>query len=147
MALNDYLARVLITLLGLIYPGYQSFKAVKKEDVPKQKAWLKYWLVLSVVAALGLVVEPILYDRVPLWNVIKIAFVGFLSLPMTSGYEKIYHVVLEPQLDKHEAAIDETASKLYKAGEEHAKNVVPAVNNLVQQGRDMAQKTLNKKTS
>lgn len=147
MAFIDYVARVAITMVGMVYPGYQSFKAVKRADVPKQQAWLKYWLVLSVVSALGLVVEPIVYDRIPLWSLIKIGVVAFLALPMTSGYEKIYHMVLEPQLDKHEALIDETATKVYKAGEQHAKNLGPTVNKLVQQGKDMATNTLNKKTS
>ncbi|KAI0567192.1 TB2/DP1/HVA22-related protein [Gracilaria domingensis] len=131
-------------MLGLVYPGYQSFKAVKRVNVPKQQAWLKYWLVLSVVAFLSLIVEPILYDRVPLWNLLKIAFVGFLVLPMTKGYERIYQIVLEPQLEKHEAVIDETASKLYQAGEEHARNLGPTVTKLVQQGRSVAEKRLKK---
>lgn len=147
MAAADYLTRVAITLLGLVFPGYQSFKAVKRADVPKQQAWLKYWLVLSVVAFLSLIVEPLLYSRVPLWNVLKIALVAFLVLPITKGYEKIYHIVLEPQLDKHEQIIDDTAAQIYTAGESHAKNLGPTVNKLVQQGKDMASKTLNKKTT
>ncbi|CAN8068913.1 unnamed protein product [Agarophyton chilense] len=144
MAFGDYLARAAIVLLGLVYPGYQSFKAVKRVNVPRQQAWLKYWLVLSVVAFLSLIVEPLLYTRVPLWNLLKIAFVAFLVLPVTSGYERIYKLVLEPQLERHEAVIDETANKLYKAGEEHARNIGPAVNKLVQQGRSVAGNTLNK---
>lgn len=147
MSFTDYVTRAAIVGLGLVYPGYQSFKAVKRSDVPLQQAWLKYWLVLSVVSALSLIVEPLLYSRVPMWNFLKVAFVAFLSLPMTKGYERIYHVVLEPQLDKHEAAIDDTATKLYQAGESHARSVRPTVNKWVQQGRDTVSKTLNKKTT
>lgn len=147
MAFADYMTRVAITSLGLVYPGYQSFKAVKRADVPKQQAWLKYWLVLAVVAFAALFVEPLLSPRVPMWNVLKIGLVAFLVLPMTKGYERIYHIVLEPQLDKHEAVIDETAAKMYTAGETHARNLGPTVNRLVQQGKDMASQTLNKKTT
>lgn len=147
MAFNDYLARLIITIVGMVYPGYQSFKAVKRDDVPKQQAWLKYWLVLSVVAAVDLIVEPFLYDRIPLWNVIKIAVVIFLASPMTNGYEKVYAMVLEPQLDRYETTIDETASKLYKAGEEQARSLGPTLNKYVQQGKSMATNTLNKKAS
>lgn len=147
MVFADYVTRVTLISLGMIYPGYQSFKAVKRSDVLLQQAWLKYWLVLAVVSALSLVVEPLLYSRVPMWNVVKIAFVAFLVLPMTKGYERIYHVVLEPQLDKHEVAIDDTAMKLYQAGESHARSVGPTMNKWVQQGKDTVSKTLNKKTT
>lgn len=147
MAVADYLTRLVITLIGLAFPGYQSFKAIKRADKDKQSQWLQYWLVLSVVSVLSLIVEPILSGRVPMWNIIKIALIAFLALPMTSGYKKIYEVVLEPQLHKHEKAIDDTAAKIMKAGEEQARSIGPQVNRLVQQGRDMASKTLNKKTT
>ncbi|PXF46586.1 hypothetical protein BWQ96_03575 [Gracilariopsis chorda] len=147
MVVADYLARVAIIMLGLVYPGYQSFKAVKRANVVKQQAWLKYWLVLSVVAFLSLFIEPLLHDRIPLWNLVKIAFVAFLVLPVTSGYERVYHVVLEPQLERHEAVIDDAADKLYRAGEEQAKNLGPAVSRLYQQGRTAAEKRLYKKAT
>lgn len=147
MAVADYLARCVIIVIGMVYPGYQSFKAIKKEDKEKQSDMLKYWLVLSVVAAVSLVVEPILYSRIPMWPLVKIALVAFLSLPTTAGYKKIYDMVLEPQLAKHESAIDDAADKFVKAGQEQARNLGPQVNRLVQQGRDMATKTLNKKAS
>lgn len=147
MGFVEYIARVAVVLLGMVYPGYQSFKAVKRADVPKQQAWLKYWLVLSVVSALGLVLEPLLAPRVPLYVLLKIALIAFLVLPVTSGYEKVYHRVLEPQLDRHEGAIDDAADKIYKAGEEQARNLGPTVNKYVQQAGEIATKTLNKKTS
>lgn len=147
MAFADYMTSVAITLIGMVYPGYQSFKAVKRADVPKQQAWLKYWLVLAVVSLASLIVEPILATRVPLWNFLKIGLVAFLSLPMTNGYEKIYHLVLEPQLHKHEKIIDETAANLYAAGETHARNLGPAATKFYEQGKTTVQNTLNKKTS
>lgn len=147
MAFADYMTRVAITMLGLVYPGYQSFKAIKRGEDQLQKAWLKYWLVLSVVAFASLILEPLLARHVPLWNVLKIALVGFLSLPVTKGYEKIYHIVLEPQLNRHEEVIDATATNLYKSGEIHAKKIGPAVSKLYEQGRTSVQNTLNKKTS
>lgn len=147
MGVNDYIGTVCITLIGLVYPGYQSFKSVKRADVSQQQAWLKYWLVLSVVSFCNLLLQPLLYDRIPIWNFLKVAVVSFLVLPMTKGYEKVYHLVLEPQLDKHEAVIDQTADQLYRSGEVHARNLGPTMNRLVQQGKDMASKTLNKKTT
>lgn len=144
MAFSDYIAKVVITGLGMVYPGYQSFKAVKREDVPMQKEWLKYWLVLSVVSAIMLVVEPLLYYRVPMYNLLKIGAVAFLVLPMTKGYAQIYSTVLQPQLDRHEAAIDDAAGKFMKAGEEHARNIGPKVTELVNKGKGMAAQATKK---
>lgn len=147
MEVIDYVTRVVITLAALVYPGYQSYKTVKKSDVPGQQSWLKYWLVLSVTAAIMLIVEPLLYNRLPLYPIWKIGGVLFLVLPKFRGYEKIYQSVLQPQLDRHEATIDATAEKVFKVGQEHANNVKPQLDRLVKKGRDFAQKTLNKKTT
>lgn len=122
----------------LLSAGYQSFKAVKRENVPAQKSWLQYWLVLSVLSAVMVVVEPLLYYRVPLYNVIKIAAVAYLVLPMTMGYKKIYDTVLLPQLDKHEKTIDDAAVNFMKAGEQHAAALGPKANEFATKMRGMA---------
>lgn len=147
MTFADYITRTAITLLGLVYPGYQSYKAVKRANVSKQQQWLKYWLVLSVISFLAVAVEPLLCNSVPYWNALKIAFVAYLVSPTLRGYEKIYATLLLPQLEKHEAVIDETASKMYIASSEQAKNFRPAVTNMVQQLKTAAEKTLYKKAS
>lgn len=143
----DFVGQVMITMLGMVYPGYQSYKAVKKEDKALQQEWLKYWLVLSVVSGVMLVIEPIMYSRLPLWPLWKVAGIAFLMWPKVKGYEKIYQMVLQPQLDQHEAAIDAATDKLFKAGQEQASNVRPQLDRLVAQGRDFAKKTLNKKAT
>lgn len=147
MAVVDYMTRAVITVVALVYPGYLSFKAIKTADVVVQQALLKYWLVLSVLSGLMLVIEPIAYDRVPLWSLIKIGAVVFLVLPKTKGYEKVYQMVLQPQLERYEVHIDAACDKIVKAGEEQARNVRPQLEGLVAQGRDFAKKTLNKKAS
>ena len=147
MVFMDYITRVIITLIGMVYPGYMSFKAMKRGDEAAKKEMLKYWLVLSVVSFVNLIADPIMYDRIPFWGLIKIAVVAFLALPTTRGYDRIFSTVLEPQLDKHEAVIDQSAANLYKAGEEQARNLGPTVNKMWQQGRDTVQKKLQKKAS
>lgn len=118
--------------------GYQSFKAVKRENVPAQKSWLQYWLVLSVLSAVMLFIEPLLYYKVPLYNVIKITAVAYLVLPKTLGYKAIYDAVLLPQLDKHERTIDDAANNFMKAGEQHAATLGPKANEFASRVRGMA---------
>lgn len=131
----EFVTRAGVIGLGMLYPGYQSFKAVKREDVPSQKSWLKYWLVLSVVSAVMLVVEPILYPRVPMYNFLKIGVIAYLVLPTTKGYMQVYHAVLLPQLDRHEVAIDSAAADFMKASEHHARNLRPMVNDFANKTR------------
>lgn len=146
MVVVDYMTRVVITLGAMVYPGYQSYKAFKKSDKDNQESWLKYWLVLSVISGLMLIIEPILYDRVPFFPAIKIAVVVFLIHPKTKGYCKIFDVI-GPQLEKHEAMIDDSFDKAYKAGQDHVSKVGPQVQQMVQKTRDTVNKTLNKKTT
>lgn len=147
MAFVDYMTRVLITLVALVYPGYQSYKAMKRIEPTAQQAWLKYWLVLSVLSGLLLIIEPFAVDRVPIWPLWKIVAAFFLVYPKTKGYEKIYEMVLQPQLDRHEATIDTTADRIVRAGQDQVNNVRPQMERLYQQSRDMAKKTLNKKAT
>lgn len=147
MAFVDYMTRVMITLVALVYPGYQSYKAVKRAEVISQQAWLKYWLVLSVLSGLLLIVEPFAIDRVPIWPLWKIVAAVVLVYPKTKGYEKIYEMVLQPQLDRHEATIDTTADRIFKAGQDQVNNVRPQFDRFVQQSRDIMKKNLNKKAT
>ncbi len=147
MAVADFLTRALIIIGGMLFPGYKSFKAVKKADVAEQQRMLKYWLVLSILSAIMLVIEPFLSTRVPVYNVFKIAFIGFLVHPKTAGFEKVYDVVVQPVLDQHMATIDDSLDKLAKAADDGTRNFVPTVTAYGQKVRDMATQRVNKKAS
>lgn len=56
-------------------------------------------------------------------------------------------MVLQPQLEKHEATIDDAFDRVYKAGEEHATKIGPQFQRMVSKTRDSIQSTLNKKTT
>ena len=144
MAMGDYVTRVIIIMAGMNYPGYLSFKAMKRNETARQIRLLKYWLVLSIVSALSLVLEPLLYKRVPFFPLIKIAVVFYLVYPGSRGFEQVYDTVIDPWLQKNEAVIDDYSDKVYKAGQEHYRNLGPAVQGYVQQGKEMAERTLKK---
>jgi receptor expression-enhancing protein 1/2/3/4 len=138
MAFMDFVASVAIVSIGMVYPAYKSFKSVKSENVAGMKAWMKYWIVLSVLAALMLLVEPLLYPRVPMYNVLKIAVVAYLVLPMTKGYAQVYDQVLIGQLARHEGAIDKAADDFVRASEAHARALGPKVNEGINKFKAMA---------
>lgn len=147
MTFVEYFTRVVITIIALVYPGYQSYKAIKTAQAEKQADWLQYWLVLSVISGLMLIIEPILVDRVPFWSLIKIVAVASLVHPKTNVYKKIYDVALEPQLRTYEGTIDDAFDKAYKAGQDQASKVGPEVQKMYQKTRETINSKLNKKTS
>ena len=130
--------------LGLLYPGYMSFKAVKRMDAVAQQTWLKYWLVLSVMAFVGLIldVSP-LYYRLPLYLWIKIAVVAYLVHPQTLGYKTVYEKVLEPHLSAQAQNIDQAADTIKREIVNQANTLAPRVNQFVNQGRDVLQRRLS----
>lgn len=138
------MTRVCIVGLGMVYPGYKSYKSVKTHNPSALEEWLKYWLVISVMALLSLIVDPILYGRVPMYSLIRIAVVAYLVLPMTKGYKQIYEVVLHPQLAKHENTIDQAADQFAKAADDTIKNAGPKVNEIMAKGKAMATQAANK---
>lgn len=130
----------------MIYPGYMSFKAVKRNDVVGQSSWLKYWLVFSVLAAVGLILDSSpLYYKLPLYVWLKVGAIAYLVLPQTQGYRMVYDRVLEPQLHRHEANIDKAANDLYKHADNQFKNIQPKVNDVVQQTKGLLQKGMGQK--
>ena len=108
------------------------------------QTWLKYWLVLSVMAFVGLIldVSP-LYHRLPLYLWIKIAVVAYLVHPQTLGYKIVYEKVLEPHLSAQAHNIDQTADTIQRELANQANTLGPRVNQFVNQGRDMLQRRLS----
>lgn len=147
MVVANFVTRALLIVAGMLFPGYKSFKAVKRANVAEQQRMLKYWLVLSILSAFMLVLEPLLQPRVPLYAFIKIAFVVFLVHPKWAGFEKLYDSLVQPFLDQHEAQIDMQLNKASAAVEEQSRNFVPAVTKLAKQGQEMAKRTLSKKSA
>jgi len=142
--ISDFVTRVAVVLVGMLYPGYKSFKAVKAQDIPAQQRWLHYWLVLSIVSTAMLVLQPLLSGRVPFFNMIKIVVIGALVHPKIAGYQKIYDAVVEPFIDQHMATIDTKLNQLDKATQDAATNLVPTARKYAIQARDMASRSMQK---
>ena len=130
----------------MLYPGYMSYKAMKGVDVSGQQGWLKYWLVFSVLAFFGLLIDSSpLYYKIPLYVWIKVGIIGYVALPQFKGWDVIYHKVIEPQLHAHEANIDKTADQLYRQADAQVRTVKPKVMDAVNQGKGMLHQKMGKK--
>ncbi|ESO09974.1 hypothetical protein HELRODRAFT_72943, partial [Helobdella robusta] len=90
---------------GLLYPAYNSYKAIKTKNVKEYVKWMMYWIVFSLFTAVEMLTD-IFLSWFPFYYEIKILFVIWLLSPWTKGASILYTKVVHPQLSKHENEID-----------------------------------------
>ena len=107
--------------LGFVYPAYESFKALEKNQEASEAGadavaqWLTYWVIFSLFAALEAVLDRAL-AWFPLTWALKLAFVLWLQLPQSQGARVLYRNHVKPLLQAHEERIDRNlASGLQQA--------------------------------
>ncbi|KAK3264634.1 hypothetical protein CYMTET_26634 [Cymbomonas tetramitiformis] len=101
----DFLCRVLVLLLGYIYPGYACFKAIEKGKPDACREWCIYWLVLAAATAAERVTDYAVF-WLPLYYEAKVGFVVYLWHPQTQGAIFMYQHFILPYLQKHEPEVD-----------------------------------------
>jgi len=98
---------VVRALVGFVYPSYQSLQAVLSEDKEDDLTWLRYWVVLSVVHLVELVIDP-LVDFFPGYLLAKCAFLFWCMAPVqNNGANMIFSQVIFPLFKKHHGKIDQ----------------------------------------
>ena len=75
---------IIRALVGFIYPSYQSIQAVMSEDMEDDLTWLRYWVVLSLVHMVELVVDP-LVDFFPGYLLAKCIFLIWCMAPVENN--------------------------------------------------------------
>jgi len=116
-------------LLGIVYPGYMSFKAVESHDRKDDKQWLTYWVVFGAFTTVDTITESVLF-WLPFYQPTKLLVLLFLAWPETHGAELVYNKFLYPFLKTHEKKIDENLSlateKIHEAKSEALHRAVDA---------------------
>ncbi|EGR31443.1 TB2 HVA22 family protein, putative [Ichthyophthirius multifiliis] len=100
-----FLGKFLTSVVGILYPGYMSFKAIETKDDNDDKQWLTYWVVFGFLhifdAPLGW-----LLSFFPFYYPLKLMFYIFLFYPKTKGALKIYNSFLREKISKYQSFID-----------------------------------------
>lgn len=109
------LSRIVIVVLGTLYPAYASYKAVKTKNVKEYVKWMMYWIVFAGFICVETFAD-ILISWLPFYYEIKIVFVIWLMAPATKGSSIIYRKFIHPQLSKKEESIDAYISKVSEQG-------------------------------
>jgi hypothetical protein len=70
-------AKLIVDLLGFVYPAYMSFKAMDTSDSGDDTQWLTYWVVFSFLSILESMLGFIIF-LIPFYFWIKIVLIGTL---------------------------------------------------------------------
>ena len=116
-----YLSRAVSALIGTLYPGYYSYKAIKEKDTDAVMRWMKYWTVFAFFTALEAVFDLFIF-WLPFYYETKTVFVLFLLLPQTRGADYVFQHILLPTLATHEGNIDDTLRQAETRAKKHARD-------------------------
>lgn len=98
-------SRLLIVSSGLLYPAYNSYKAVKAASLREYVRWIMYWVVFALFTTVETFTD-IFLSWFPFYYTVKVLFVFWLSLPYTRGSTLLYRKLIHPNLSRREQDID-----------------------------------------
>ncbi|XP_073452348.1 receptor expression-enhancing protein 3 isoform X1 [Aquarana catesbeiana] len=93
-------------VFGMMYPAYNSYKAVKTKNVKEYVRWMMYWIVFALYTVTETLAD-LTISWFPLYYELKIAFVIWLLSPYTKGASLLYRKFLHPLLSSKEREIDD----------------------------------------
>eukprot|EP00041_Stephanoeca_diplocostata_P016349 m.321583 g.321583 ORF g.321583 m.321583 type:complete len:201 (+) comp20337_c0_seq7:228-830(+) len=105
------LSRVICNVVGSIYPGYMSYKAVTTKNVEEYMRWMKYWTVYSFFMVAEIFLD-FFAALLPLYYEFKVVFILYLMLPQFKGSDTVFNGYLAPLLKEHEDTIEDNVGNL-----------------------------------
>ena len=81
--------RALSMLVGTLYPGWASLKAIKSKDKEDDTFWLSYWVVFGIFSAFESITDILLF-WIPFYELLKICFYFYLFSPQLKGALTMY---------------------------------------------------------
>jgi receptor expression-enhancing protein 1/2/3/4 len=100
------LSRLVILFLGILYPAYASYKAIRNKSPKDYVKWMMYWVVFSLFLAMETFTDIFLAFWFPFYYEIKIIIVLWLMMPATRGSSVLYRKFVHPLLNEHEEELD-----------------------------------------
>ena len=80
---------IICALLTCVYPMIMSIGAINSDHLTVKQKWLTYWCILGTFQTLEMFLGFI-FNFIPYFNFIRLAFFVFLMAPQTEGAEIIY---------------------------------------------------------
>lgn len=105
MVVTNIFSRLLVIILGTLYPAYRSYKAVKYKDGREYAKWMMYWIVFAIFQSCEAILDMFLF-WLPFYYELKLLFIVYLVFPFTQGASILYRKVVHPYMLRHENDID-----------------------------------------
>ena len=112
------------TLVGTLYPGFWTIKAIEKNEFEDLKYWLTYWAVFGSFIILDMF-SPIVVKFIPFYVVMKIIFLIYLLIPGSGGCTFIYNLFVKKIIKKYEPGFDKLINNIDNATESYIYNNSP----------------------
>jgi len=109
------LSRLVILVIGTLYPAYASYKVVKSRNPREYVKWMMYWIVFAFFTCVETITD-IFLSWFPFYYEGKILIVIWLLSPMTRGSSFLYRKFVHPMLSTREQEIDEYLAKAKEQG-------------------------------
>ena len=114
-------SRPIFLLMGDLYPGYQTFKALESHnnnnnnnssnDEARQQ-WLAFWVVRGCLRGAEWCVGSTAQSVIPMYTWFKLMFFAWLVHPQYRGALQCYASLVRPYLLRHEQDIDTASTKV-----------------------------------
>ncbi|KAJ3403866.1 hypothetical protein CcCBS67573_g06452 [Chytriomyces confervae] len=104
---------LITTLLGFLWPAYQSYKAIEDSDKENDTQWLTYWTVFGFFNVIEVFTDVLLY-WIPFYYAFKSIIILYLILPQFQGAKVVYTSIIAPYLMKQQVEIDSDIAKIKK---------------------------------
>nr|Q5HZP8.1 RecName: Full=Receptor expression-enhancing protein 3-B [Xenopus laevis]AAH88933.1 LOC496337 protein [Xenopus laevis] len=103
---SGMICKAVVLVFGILYPAYNSYKAVRTKNVKEYVRWMMYWIVFALYTVTETIAD-LTVSWFPLYFELKIAFVVWLLSPYTRGASLLYRKFLHPLLSSKEKEIDD----------------------------------------
>jgi len=105
--------------LGILYPTYASFKALKTKTATNQYKWMMYWIVFALLSTIEGITDVLLGFWLPFYTEIKILLQIWLILPISPrslGSGMLYQRFVHRYLVRREGEIDRAIMQFKEQG-------------------------------
>ena len=114
-----YLFSVLRLFLGVLYPSYASYKAVRTRNAREYVKWMMYWIVFASFSLFETFSDIFIASWFPFYYEVKILILIWLIFPVSGeslGSTIIYQKIVHPCLMNREDEIDQMTLTLQEKG-------------------------------
>lgn len=107
----NVLADATMTLAGVMYPAFATYKSVQQKSPQNRLIWCRYWVVFAVFFALKTVGDVILF-WLPFYYLVQVLLILWISSSKASGAQIVYAYAIVPLLKDREQSIDRLITRV-----------------------------------